>query len=199
MTQASVGSLAIKHFIKELKSAILSREVKITLKTDSSAGKTMASRLGISKKSKHIELRHLWIQDILSEGVMSLEKVGTHHNPSDVLTKFVQSSVLGNHLPKLNLFKDSSLTQVFKVSSIAQVQGFHRDHRGSHVEDQRLARLHQVCAQHQGQVCMINFEAFQDQQDFMIQRFRSASSRIRRAFTPPPPRRGSERSRFRSF
>ena len=39
---------------------------------------------------------------------------------------------------------------------------------------------------------MINFEAFQDQQDFMIQRFRSASSRIRRAFTPPPSRRGSE-------
>ena len=85
------------------------------------------------------------------------------------------------------------MTQVFKVSSIAQVQGFHRDHRGSHVGDQRLARLHQVCAQHQGQVCMINFEAFQDQQDFMIQRFRSASRRIRRAFTPPPSRRGSEK------
>ena len=113
---------------------------------------------------------------------MSLEKVGTHHNPSDVLTKFVQSSVLGNHLPKLNLFKDSSLTQVFKVSSdvvgITPVQGFHRDHRGSHVDDQRLARLYQVFAQHQGQVCMINFEAFQDHQDFMIQRFKSASGRI---------------------
>ena len=138
----------------------------------------MASRLGNSKKSKHIELRHLWIQDILSEGVMSLEKVGTHHNPSDVLTKFVQASVLGNHLPKLNLFKDPSVSQVFKVSSgvvkITPVQGSHRELRGSHVEDQRLARLHQVCAQHQGQVCLINFEAFQDQQDFMIQRFRSS-------------------------
>ena len=70
MTQAAVESLAIKHFIKELKSSILSRDVKITLKTDSSAGKTMASRLGISRKSKHIELRHLWIQDVLSEGIM---------------------------------------------------------------------------------------------------------------------------------
>ena len=80
MTQAAVDSLAIKHFIKEPKAEILSREVKITLKTDSSAGKTMASRLGISKKSKHIELRHLWIQDVLSEGVMSLEKVGTHQS-----------------------------------------------------------------------------------------------------------------------
>ena len=151
----------------------------------------MTSRLGISKNSKHIELKHLWIQDILSEGVMSLEKVGTHHNPADILTKFVQASVLGNHLPKLNLFRDSSLSQVFKVSSIVRVHGL-QSHRGSHVEDQRLARLHQVCAQHQGQVCMINFEVFQNQQDLVIQRFRSASSRIRRAFTPPPPRRGSE-------
>ena len=129
MTQATIDSLAIKHFIKELKSEILSGEVKITLKMDSSAAKTMASRLGISKKSKPIELRHLWIQDILSEGVMSLEKVGTHHNPSDVLTKFVQASVLGNHLPKLNLFKDPSVSQVFKVSSgvvkITPVQGSH--------------------------------------------------------------------------
>ena len=167
-------------------------KVKITLKTDLSAGKMMASRLGISKKSKHIELKHLWIQDILSEGVMSLEKVGTHHNPSDIFTKFVQASALGNHLPKLNLFKDSSLSQVFKVSSVVQVQDFHRDHRAGQVADQRLARLHQVCVQHQGQVCVINFEAFQGQQDFMVQRFKSASRRIQRAFTPPPSRRGSE-------
>ena len=96
------------------------------------------------------------------------------------------------HLPKLNLFKDSSLSQVFKVSSIVQVPNIPRDQRGSHVEDQRLARPHQVCAQHQGQVCMINFEAFQNQQHFMIQRFRSASRWIQRAFTPPPSRRGSE-------
>ena len=185
MTQAAVDSLAIKHFIKELKSAILSGEVKITLKTDSSAGKTMASRLGISRKSKHIELRHLWTHDILSEGVMSLEKAGTHHNPSDVLRKFVQASVLGNHIPKLNLFKDHSLSQVFKVGSgvakITSVQGSHRAVRESHDKDQRLARLyHQVCdqaAQHQGQVCMINFEAFQDHQDFTVQRFESASGR----------------------
>ena len=42
MTQATVESLAIKHFPQELKSAILA-----TVKTDSSAGGTMASRLGI--------------------------------------------------------------------------------------------------------------------------------------------------------
>ena len=122
---------------------------------------------------------------------MSLEKVGTHHNPSDILTKFVQASVLGNHLPKLNLFRDSAVSQVFKVSCIVRVHGL-QSHRESQVADQRLSRLHQVCAQHQGQVFMINFEAFQGQQDLVVQRFKSASRRIQRAFTPPPPRRGSE-------
>ena len=49
MTQAAVESLAIKHLMKEFKSAILSRDVKIIVKSDSSAGKTMASRPGISR------------------------------------------------------------------------------------------------------------------------------------------------------
>ena len=143
ITQAAVESLAIKHFIKELKSAILSRDVKITLKTDSSAGKTMASRLGTSRKSKHIELRHLWGKPIFSEGVMSLEKVGTHHTPSDVLTKFVQTSVLGQHLPKLNVFRDQSLSQVFKfcagIEKIKPVQRSYRAIKEAHGKDQRSA------------------------------------------------------------
>ena len=135
---------------------------------------------------------------VLSEGIMSLEKVGTHHNPSDVLTKFVQASVSGQHLPKLNLLKDHSLSQVFKycsgVEKVKIVDKNHAEIKEAHCSDQRLARLcQQVCGQHQGQVCMINFEAIQDQQDLMIQQFGSASIRIRRAFTPPP-RRGSDHS-----
>ena len=117
MTQAAVESFAIKRFIQKFKSVILSRDVKIIVKTYSPAGKTMASRLGISRKSNYIELKHLWIQDILSEGIIWLEKVGTHHNPPDVLTKFVQAAVLGQHLPKFNLSKDSSLLQAFKYCS----------------------------------------------------------------------------------
>ena len=167
MTQATIDSLAIKHFIKELKSEILSGEVKFTLKMDASAGKTMASRLGISKKSKNIELRRLWIQDILSEGAMSLEKVGTHIT---ILQMFSQSlfspQCWAIIFPSSTFSRTHHCLRVFKASSTVQVQGFHRDHRGSQVEDQRLARLHQACAQHQGQVCMINFEAFPDHQAF---------------------------------
>ena len=65
MSQATVESIAIKHFVQEFKSAILSSDVKITVKTDSSTRKTMASCLGISRKPMNIELKHLRIQDVL--------------------------------------------------------------------------------------------------------------------------------------
>ena len=58
MTQAAVESLAIKNFIQEFSSAILSSLVNIVIQTDSSAGKSMASRLGRSRRSKHIELKY---------------------------------------------------------------------------------------------------------------------------------------------
>ena len=53
MTQAEVESLAIKRFVKGLKSVILSRDVKITLKTDSSASKTMASSRNLKEIKAH--------------------------------------------------------------------------------------------------------------------------------------------------
>ena len=80
-----------QHFIKELKSALLSRCENHTQDRFISRQNNGLTSCNL-KKSNHIELRHLRIQDVLSEGIMSLEKVGTHHHPSDVLTKFVQAS-----------------------------------------------------------------------------------------------------------
>ena len=42
---------------------------------------------------------------MIKEGKLELKKVGTHFNPSDVLTKYVPASALGQHLPRLNIFK----------------------------------------------------------------------------------------------
>ena len=106
MTQASVESLAIKNFIQEFSSAILSASVSIVIQTDSSAGKSMASRLGISRRSKHIELKYLWIQDEIKEGKLELKKVGTHFNPrAQILQTFSQ-----------NMFQLQFLVNIFLVS-----------------------------------------------------------------------------------
>ena len=73
MTQAAVESLAIKHFIQEVKSAIFQEMSRSLSRRITQQGKTMASHLGISRESKHLE--HLWIPDILSEAYLTRENV----------------------------------------------------------------------------------------------------------------------------
>ena len=45
--------------------------------------------------SERIKLMHLWIQDILNEGIISMGKLGIHRKPSDALTKNVQAAIVG--------------------------------------------------------------------------------------------------------
>ena len=85
------------------------------------------------KKVKNI--LSIWIQDILSEEVISL--VRTHTYPSNVLTMLVQFAVLGQHLPKLNLFKDPHLSQGHSSSlGVNQLNGV------KHVKDDPSGRAH---------------------------------------------------------
>ena len=165
VTQAAVESLVIKHFIQDFKSAILSQDVKIIVKTDSSASKTMASRQGISRKSKHIGLKHLWIQAIFSEGVISLEKVRTHHNPSCSRSSLKLLFLVS--ISRGSTFKDSSLSQVYKYcSSVEKIKTVKLIKEDVSVNAHTiLSRANQqACNQNQGQrfsqgqICMLDID-----------------------------------------
>ena len=182
MTQASVESLAIKNFIQEFNSAILSASVSIVIQTDSSAGKSMASRLGISRRSKHIELKYLWIQDEIKEGKLELKKVGTHFNPSDVLTKYVPASVLGQHLPRLNIFKVRSQKS---KSVLLSAQAGQSVQCSSHPQPPSTSTSSITSTPLSVFMFSVNF----DHQEHLRQRLSQASRSIRRVLTPP--RRGS--------
>ena len=62
--------------------------MKINVHIGSTAGKAIASRFGAGKKSKHIELHYLYMQELVQRGVLTLRKVGTLFNCSDVLTEY---------------------------------------------------------------------------------------------------------------
>ena len=85
--------LHIANFIKE---AIT--KVNIRIHTDSTSGKSIATRIGSSKKAKHIDLKHLFIQQLVQKGILSIHKISTHDNPADILTKYVPADVLNKHL-----------------------------------------------------------------------------------------------------
>ena len=60
------------------------KRVNMIVHTDSKAGRSIATRFGAGKKSKHIELRYLYIQDLVRSGVLAVKKIHTKLNPADV-------------------------------------------------------------------------------------------------------------------
>ena len=69
--QGTSEALFVKNLITEAK---LAKSVNITVHTDSTAGKSMATRFGTSKKTKHVELRFLYVQELVAKGNSETEK-----------------------------------------------------------------------------------------------------------------------------
>ena len=61
-------------------------KLPITLYTDSSAAKGIASRRGLGKV-RHIELSELWLQDQVARGKVEVRRIRGEDNFSDSLTK----------------------------------------------------------------------------------------------------------------
>ena len=92
--------MAILHCMQELR---LVRSVAMKIFTGSSAAKSISTRHGPGKQSKHISLRYLFVQDLVRSGATTIKKVGTEDNHSDVLTKYVGVWILLHHLTALGI------------------------------------------------------------------------------------------------
>ena len=65
----------------------LFEKANLTVHADLSAGKSVAGRIGTSRKTKHVELCHLYMQELVQSGLLKLGKVLGALNPADILTK----------------------------------------------------------------------------------------------------------------
>ena len=74
-----------------------------TLYTDSTSATSLASKLGVNRRSRHIALRYLWIQDLRQAGEVDIKRVTTHENPADIYTKLLPAPVLRKHPPQNGL------------------------------------------------------------------------------------------------
>ena len=95
VTKGMCEALGIKGIAKDM-----GLNLGITLYTDSSAAKGIATRKGLGKV-KHLETRTLWVQDKIDEGAVVVKKVGGDRNPADILTKYLSSSRLHSLLADL--------------------------------------------------------------------------------------------------
>ena len=67
--------------------------------TDSNVGKSIASRIGSSRETKHVELRCLYVQELVASGMVRVKKVLGTLNPADILTKYTAKDTLHRRLP----------------------------------------------------------------------------------------------------
>eukprot|EP00971_Amphidinium_carterae_P168408 3336692-Amphidinium_carterae.1 len=79
----SIEAQHIKQVIQKMATPKLSKNINMSINTDSSAGKAVASRLGLNKNTKHVQLKYLYMQDIVQRGEMTITKIQTTHNPAD--------------------------------------------------------------------------------------------------------------------
>ena len=77
--------------------------VTINLFTDSQAAKSLLSRSGPGKRSKHIQLKYLFIQDLIQDGQVAIHKVPTDQNVADLMTKYLSSEVTARHSQALGV------------------------------------------------------------------------------------------------
>ena len=82
----------------------------MSLYTDSTAGKSIASRFGTGKHTKHIELCFLYTQNLMASGVLRLCILNTKDNCADLLRKYVSTEVPQNLTDKIGL-----VTNMFRL------------------------------------------------------------------------------------
>jgi hypothetical protein len=97
-------ALHLKSFLEE---SGFCKQAKIILRTDSTAGKSMATRYGTSKKTRHVQLKYLYVQHLIDNRTVVLRKVPGIENYSDIFTKYVSNEIMLRHLQYVGLFPSS--------------------------------------------------------------------------------------------
>ena len=88
-------ALGIKGIAKDM-----GLDFSITLSTDSSAAKEIATRKGLVKV-KHLETKTLWARVKIDEGTVVVKKTGGDQNVAGILTKCLSSPRLRSLLAEL--------------------------------------------------------------------------------------------------
>ena len=83
------------HEALALRTALLELGVEtyITIYTDSAAAKASAEKSGLMNM-KHMQLRELFLKQIVQQGLVTLAKVRSEENPADLLTKAVNKKIV---------------------------------------------------------------------------------------------------------
>jgi len=78
-------------------------EVKlpITVRVDNIGAMFMAENIAVSGKTKHVQVRYRFVNDLIEEGFLEVVFVGTLDNDADLFTKNVKGELYDKHSEKI--------------------------------------------------------------------------------------------------
>ena len=97
----NTGAKEALHIRNLLQEALNIKKMNILIHTESSSGKSMATRIGSAKKANHIELKHRFIQQLVQHDLVRIIKINTANNTTDIFTEYVSTETLLRHLMML--------------------------------------------------------------------------------------------------
>ena len=92
ITKGCIEALYVKHLLEHQ----TARTFKIEVWTDSSSAKAIIQRLGPGRRTKHLEVQTMWVEQLNKFGLISTNKLCTLENVQDMMTKHVPRGVLDN-------------------------------------------------------------------------------------------------------
>ena len=81
--------------------ADLGVQTTCVMKTDSTAAKGMTNRRGHGKV-KHLQTCELWLQEVVRDKRIDIQRVGTKDNPADLVAKHLGCKSAKQHLDRLS-------------------------------------------------------------------------------------------------
>ena len=79
------------------------KQQEVTVYCDSQSAIHLAKNQVYHSRTKHIDVRFHFIREILDEGDILLQKIGTEDNPADMLTKVVTGIKFQHCLELINI------------------------------------------------------------------------------------------------
>ena len=89
IAKGCIEALYVKHLLEHQ----TARPFKIEVWKDSSSANAIMQRLGLVRRAKHLEVQTMWVQQLAKIGLVSLNKLNTLENVTDLLTKHVPRAV----------------------------------------------------------------------------------------------------------
>ena len=110
--------------------------VDVTVHTDASAAIGIVRRAGLGKL-RHLNVRYLWLQDLVKQETIGMKKVAGADNPADLATKHLNAETMTRHLTRLGV--RTSGGRANSAPALGVLSAKRRGRRGG--ESQRLSAL----------------------------------------------------------